>query len=581
MPIHNSEVADIFNQTADLLEIQGENPFRIRAYRNAARTVKNLSKSVSQLVSENEDLSKYSGIGKDLAGKIKKIVETGSFEVLEKLKKQVPEELSGLMNISGLGAKRVAEIYKELDISSLDELEQALDSGQIRQLEGFGKKSEENIREELKRLRKDRSKRTELFVAEEIASPLLDYLKKYEGIKDIEVAGSFRRRRDTVRDLDILVTCKKGSDVMDYFTSYEDVQKVVSKGKTRSTILLRSDFQVDLRVVQEVSFGAALVYFTGSKEHNIAIRKIGVKKDLKINEYGVFKKEKRVAGKTEAEVYKKVNLPYIVPELREDRGEIQAAENNKLPELIDVDDIKGDLHTHSEYTDGHNTIEQMAKAAEKKGYKYIAVTDHSEHVAVAGGLKPREVMEQIKEVEKVNKKLKNFTVLKGTEVDILEDGSLDLPDKVLKELDLRVCSIHYKFNLSKEKQTERIIKAMDNPYFNILAHPTGRRLNERSEYQIDMEKIMKAAKEKGCLIELNAHPDRLDINDIHCKMAKDIGVKVVISTDSHETGHLDYMRFGIGQARRGWLEPEDVVNTRSLSELRKLLKRSQVSFERF
>jgi DNA polymerase (family 10) len=573
MPIHNSDIADVFNETADLLEIQGGNSFRIRAYRNAARTMQSLSKSVVELISHDGDLTGYPGIGKDLAGKIQEIVETGSFSLLEDLKKQVPQELSQLMKISGLGAKRVAKVYKELEISTPEQLKEAINSGRVRELEGFGKKTEQNILEEIERLEKEQTKRKKLTVAEEIAEPLMKYFKKADGIKDICIAGSFRRRKETVKDLDILVTCKRGSNIMDHFTGYEDVQKVVSKGKTRSTVLLRSNFQVDLRVVQQLSYGAALVYFTGSKEHNIAIRKIGIKKNYKLNEYGVFKGKKRVAGKTESEVYKKLSLSYIEPELRENRGEVEAAQKGKLPKLITLEDIKGDLHVHSKYTDGHNTIEEMALAAKKTGYKYIAITDHSQHVTVAGGLKARDLRKQLEEIDKINEKLKGITILKGTEVDILEDGGLDLPEEIIKELDLRVCSVHYKFNLSGKKQTERIIKAMDNPYFNILAHPTGRLINERDPYEMDMEQIIKAAKEKKCLLEINAHPDRLDLNDIYCKMAKDAGVKVAISTDAHQTEHLNYMRFGIGQARRGWMESEDVVNTKSVKQLKKLLSR--------
>ena len=573
MPVHNSDIAEILNQTADLLEIKGDNPFRIRAYRNAARTIESLSQSAAELISEDGDLSKYSGIGKDLAGKIREIVETGDFKLFKDLKKEIPLELSSLMRVSGLGAKRIAALYKELNITSLNKLKKAVDSGKVAGLEGFGGKTEQNIREEIKRLEKEETARTKLIVAEEIAQPLVDYLKKAKGIKDIAIAGSFRRRKETVKDLDILVTCKRGSNIMDHFTKYEDVRKVISKGKTKSSVLLRSDFQVDVRVVPQVSYGAAMVYFTGSKEHNIAIRKIGVKKKLKINEYGVFKGHKRLAGKTETEVYKKINLPYIDPEIRENRGEVEAAKKDKLPDLITLDDIQGDLHTHSNYTDGRNTIEQMAKAAKEMGYRYIAMTDHSQHVTVAGGLKPKDLRKQFEEIDKINEKLKNFTILKGCEVDILEDGELDLPDDVLKELDVRICSVHYKFNLSKKKQTERVIRAMDNPWFNILGHPTGRLINERQPYEIDIEKVIKAAKEKGCLLELNAHPDRLDLSDIHCKMAKESGVKIVISTDAHQTDHLQYMKFGIGQARRGWLEAGDVANTKSLTQLKKLLKR--------
>ncbi len=458
-----------------------------------------------------------------------------------------------------------------MNITTLDQLKKAINSGEIRRIEGFGEKTEHNILEEIGRLEQEQTQRSKLPVAEEIAEALIRYLKEAKGIKDIEIAGSFRRGKETVKDLDILVTCKQGSKIMDHFTSYEDVQKIVSKGTTRSTVLLRSNFQVDLRVVPQKSFGAAMVYFTGSKEHNIAIRKIAIQKKFKLNEYGVFSGDEQVAGKTESEVYKKLGLRYIEPELREDRGEVEAARENKLPKLITLENIKGDLHAHSNHTDGRNTIEEMAQAAKEMGYEYIAITDHSQHVTVAGGLKPKEVLKELEEIDKINDKLKGFTILKGTEVDILDDGSLDLPDEILKELDIRVCSVHYKFNLSKKKQTGRIIKAMDNRYFNIFAHPTGRLINERNPYDFDMEEVMKVAKDKGCIIELNSHPDRLDLNDIHCKMAKDIGLKIVISTDAHHTSHLKFMHFGIGQARRGWLEPEDIINTRPIGELKKLL----------
>jgi DNA polymerase (family 10) len=387
------------------------------------------------------------------------------------------------------------------------------------------------------------------------------------------VAGSYRRRCETVGDLDILATCKKGTKIMNRFVGYEDVREVVAKGGTRSTVLLRSNVQVDLRVVPEASYGAALMYFTGSKDHNIAIRTIGLRKKLKINEYGAFRGEKRVAGRTEQEVYTKIGLPFIEPELRENRGEIEAAQKGELPRLLGLRDIRGDLHVHTTRTDGHDTIERLVEAAKKRGYDYIAITDHSKHVTIAHGLKPDQVREQVKEIDRINRRLKGFTVLKATELDILDNGALDLPDDVLQELDLTVCSVHYKFNLSREQQTQRILRAMENPYFHILAHPTGRLIGEREPYQVDMEKIVKGARDNGCFLEVNGHPDRLDLNDIHCKMAKDLGVKVALSTDAHRIDDLDYMRFGVGQARRGWLEAGDVINTRTLSELKKLLKR--------
>ncbi|MFW6131056.1 MAG: DNA polymerase/3'-5' exonuclease PolX [Candidatus Aminicenantaceae bacterium] len=576
MPVHNSDISEIFNKIADLLEIKDANPFRIRAYRNAARTVKSLSKSVADMIEQEKDLSKFPGIGKDLANKIGTIVETGTLPLLKELEKDVPPELSQMMKIQGMGPKKTKVIYKKLGIKSTDALLQAAKNEKIQHLPGFGKKTEKEIIEEVERMKKQKKggvERMKLAKAEQIAEPFLNHLKKEKGIKDIIIAGSYRRRKETVGDLDILVTCKKGSSVMDRFVNYEDVEKVISKGNTRSSVFLRSGLQVDLRVVPEVSYGAALHYFTGSKEHNIAIRKKGVKKKLKINEYGVFKGEKRIAGKTETEVYKQVNLPYFEPELRENRGEIEAAQKDKLPHLITLDDIKGDLHVHTKYTDGRYSIEEMAQAAKEHHYHYLAITDHSKQVRVAKGLDTKRLRKQIEEIDHINQKIKDIQILKSIELDILENGSLDLPDEVLKELDLVLCSIHSKFNLTQEKQTKRIIKAMDNPYFNILCHPSGRLINERKPYELNMEKVMKAAKERGCYLELNSHPDRLDLHDVHCKMAKEMGIKLAITTDAHSINDLNLIKFGIGQARRGWLEPEDVLNTKNWKELKKFLKR--------
>jgi DNA polymerase (family 10) len=362
---------------------------------------------------------------------------------------------------------------------------------------------------------------------------------------------------------------------MDRFAGYEDVRKVISKGKTRSSVVLRSGLQVDLRVLPQASYGAALHYFTGSKSHNIAVRKLAVKKGLKINEYGVFKKDKRIAGKTEKEVYDTVGLPFIEPELREARGEVEAAGKGRLPDLITFDKLRGDLHTHTKETDGHNSLEEMTKAAKDRGYEYIAVTEHSKKVAMAKGLDAERLRKQITAINRLNEKLEGITVLKGIEVDILKDGSLDLSDDILKELDLTVCSVHYNRNLSEKEQTERIIRAMDNPYFNILGHPTGRLINEREPYRVDMEKIMEAARDRGCFLEINAHPDRLDLPGRYCKMARDMGLKMVISTDAHSLADLDFIRFGVDQARRGWLEAKDVLNTRSLKQLKQLLKRKK------
>lgn len=575
MPIHNSDIEEILDTVANLLEIKGENPFRVRAYRNAARTIQGLSQSVAEMVHTGQDLSELPGVGKDLAGKIAEIVETGTLLLLKELQGELPAGLTDLMKVSGLGPKRVAILYKELGITTLTDLAQAAEQGRIQALGGFGKKTEQRILEDTAKLQQTQAKRISLVVAEQVAGPLVEYLQQTPGAQDVIVAGSYRRQKETVADLDILATCGKGSKVMDRFVGYEDVRQVVSQGQTRSTVILRTGVQVDLRVVPQASYGAALMYFTGSKEHNIAVRKIGLAKKLKINEYGAFRGDKRVAGRTEEEMYAKIGLPYIEPELREDRGEIEAARKGKLPQLLEVRDIRGDLHVHTKRTDGHDTIEELVEAARRHGYDYLAITDHSKHVTVAHGLKPEQVHEQVREIDKINKKLKGFTVLKSTEVDILEDGSLDLPDEVLQELDLTVCSVHYKFNLSLKEQTDRICTAMENPYFTILAHATGRLIGQREPYQVDMEKVMKAAQRTGCILEVNAHPDRLDLNDVHCKMAKDMGVKVALSTDTHRLGNLDYMRFGVGQARRGWLEADDVINTRSVTELKKFLRKSR------
>lgn len=572
MPIHNSDIANIFERIADLLEIDDANPFRIRAYRNAARVINGFGDNIEGMVKNGDDLTTLSGIGKDLAEKITEIVETGSSGRLEKLEKKVPPELSDLMNISGLGPKRVRTLYKDLNIKNREDLKKAAEGKKIQELDGFGEKTQQSIIEALYEA-DAAEKRYSIAYVEEIAEKLVEYLSQSKGVNQITIAGSYRRRKETVGDIDILITRKKDSDVMDRFGEYDDVAKVVSKGETRSTVILRSGIQVDLRSVPDESYGAALHYFTGSKAHNIAIRKLGGQKNVKINEYGVFKGDERIAGQAEKEVFDQIGLPYIEPELRENDGEIEAARKGALPDLVTWKDIKGDLHSHTKTTDGRHTLEEMAEAAQELGYEYLAISEHSQKVAVAGGLNAKRLAAHIEKIEKLNAKLNGITLLKAIEVDILEDGTLDLPDDILKELDFRVCSIHFNFNLSRKKQTERIIRAMDNPYFNILGHPTGRLINERKPYDVDMHRVLEEAKSRGCFMELNAHPDRLDINDRYCKTAKDIGVKIAISTDAHSTSGLQNMRFGIGQARRGWLEPIDVLNTRSLSALKNLLRR--------
>jgi len=563
MAVHNTEVADLFDKMADLLEIKDENPFRIRAYRNAALTIRNLSKSLKNMIEEDIDLTGLPHIGKDLAAKIREIVETGTFAALKKV--GLPLGLSELMRIGSLGGRGIKKLYEGLHITNLEELKEAAETGKIREIVGFAEHTEKKILENIATVTESK-KRTKLIVADRILEDFVEYLKSGE------VAGSVRRRKETVGDGDILVA-DDGSDVIDRFVVYEDVKKVLAKGPTKSSVLLKSGFQVDLRVIGKESYGAALLYFTGSKEHNIELRKMAVKKGLKINEYGLFDGKKRIAGKSEQEMYRALGLPYIEPELREDRGEIDAAQKGKLPSLIDVKDIRGDLHMHSTYSDGKCDLEGMVQAAVKKGYEYIGVTEHSQRIRIAGGLKPKEVEKVIRHIDRLNKKFKNIIILKGIEVDILEDGKLDLPDDILAQLDYRVCSVHYKFNLSLQAQTERIIRAMDSPYFNILGHPTGRIIGGRKPYDIDMERIMQAAKERGCVLEVNSQPDRLDLNDLHCRMAKEIGVKVAVSTDAHSIDDLDRMKYGVGQARRGWIEKKNVINTGTLRQLKKAFKR--------
>ncbi len=568
MPVQNAEIVAMFDQTADLLEIKGENQFRVRAYHRAARTIEGLPQSVRNLLSAEKDLTELPGIGKDLAGKIADIVKTGHFKLLEQLKKILPGQLGDMAALPGLGPKRVKLLYDKLKVRTLDDLRRAIKTGRLHELRGFGPTIEKKLAGALEKPMA--IKRFKLAVAEAEAEALVGFLR--DGGR-VVVAGSYRRRRDTVGDLDILVTTKQGPAVGAKLTRYENVAEVLAHGPTRTTVVLRSGLQVDVRAVPEQSYGAALLYFTGSKAHNIALRSLANERDWKLNEYGLFSGKRRIAGATEEEVYKKLGLTYIPPELREDRGEIALAKANKLPHLVTVADMRGDLHVHSDWTDGTASIEAMAAAAQACGYEYMALTDHSRRVAMAHGLDPARVSRQIREVDKLNAKLKGFTILKGIEVDILKDGRLDLPDSILSRLDVVVASVHSFFDLAREAQTDRVVRAMENRHVSILGHPTGRLIGEREPYDIDMDHVISAAHDLGCYLEINAEPDRLDLNDIHAHAAKSKGVKVAVSTDAHSVNGFQYMRFGIDQARRGWLTADDVINTRSLAELRKLLKR--------
>lgn len=571
MPVHNADIAAVFEEIADRLEIQGANPFRIRAYRNAARTLGELPQSARSLLEKGEDLTRLPGIGDDLAEKVREIVTTGRCSLLERLRRDLPPAVTELLRIPGLGPKRVKTLYHDLEVQTVEQLVRAARDGRIRALPGFGEKTELNILQAVE-AHASQTRRFKLAVAAQYADALAAFLQAVPGVGQVTLAGSFRRMRETVGDLDILVTAAAGSPVMQRFTGYDEVAEVLSAGTTRASVVLKSGLQVDLRVVAQASYGAALCYFTGSKAHNIAIRRIAQKLGLKVNEYGVFRGSERIAGEDEASVYKSVGLPWIPPELREDRGEIEAARGGRLPRLMEFADLRGDLHAHTRATDGHDSLRDMALAAKALGLEYLAITEHSRHLAVAHGLDPLRLARQGDEIDRLNPELDGISLLKGIEVDILEDGSLDLPDEVLGRLDLVVGAVHSQFHLSRAKQTQRILRAMDHPHFTLLAHPSGRLIDKREPYDVDMLRIIRHAKDRGCFLELNAHPDRLDLLDSHCQMAKEEGVLVSINSDAHSTFDFSNLKYGVGQARRGWLEKDDVLNTRPLAALRRLLK---------
>lgn len=572
MPRHNADIAAIFEEIANLLEIQGANPFRIRAYRNAARTIGELSTEAYVLVEKDEDLTRFPGIGHDLSAKIQEIITTGHCSLLDRLHTELPPAVTELLKVPGLGPKRVRHLYHDLDVQTVEQLYCAARDGRIRALPGFGEKTELSILQAVE-THADQV-RPKLAVAAQYAEALRSHLAGVPGVIRVTVAGSFRRMRETVGDLDFIVAATPASAVMQHFIAYDEVAETLAVGATRASVILKCGIQVDLRVVAEDSYGAALLYFTGSKAHNIAVRQIAQKHGLKINEYGVYQGKIRIAGESEESVYHAAGLTYIPPELRENRGEIAMARVGSLPRLVELGDLRGDLHVHTKFTNGHNTLREMALAAQSLGLEYLAITDHSRNLTVARGLDPQRLARQCMEIGALNEELKGITLLKGIEVDILEDGSLDLPDHALAQLDLVVGAIHSKFELSRARQTERVLRAMAHPHFTMLAHPTGRIIQERAPCDIDMPRIIREAGRRGCFLELNSQPGRLDLLDIYCQMAKEEGVLVSINSGAHSTFEFDNLRFGIGQARRGWLEKQDVLNTRPLSELRALINRT-------
>jgi DNA polymerase (family 10) len=577
----NPEIARTLEEVADILEIQNANPFRIRAYRNAVRTVETLMVPLRRWVEEGKPLTDLPGIGKEMANHIREMVETGTLGFRDELLAEVPRALIELMRLPGLGPKKARKIWDELQISSVDELEAAAQAGRIASLPGFGAKTQERILAGIQEYRQHGS-RILLTDAERSVEPLLAWLRESPEVERLEVAGSYRRRRETVGDIDLLAIASQPVPVMERFRGYAQVDKILMAGDTRSAVVLGSGLQVDLRVVPRECYGAALVYFTGSKEHNVKLRRRAVEKGLRISEYGVFKIHEEhaehegewIAGREEEDVYATVGLAWIAPEMREDRGEIEAAAAGRLPNLIRQEDLRGDLHMHSTWSDGRNSIEEMVEACAARGYEYMVISDHSKALSMVNGLDAYRLSQQWKEIDEVRARHPEIRVLRSMEVDILGDGSLDLEDEMLAGLDIVLVSLHSRLDLPENQQTERVLRALEHPAVSVFCHPTARIINRRKPVEMDIEVVLRRAAELGVAVELNSSPHRLDLKDTHLKLAKELGCKVMINTDSHRTRELDLMRYGVEQARRAGLEARDVLNTFPFLKLQKALRRS-------
>jgi DNA polymerase (family 10) len=564
----NKELADLFERMAAILEFKGENPFKINAYRKASRIIGDLTQDIEE-IAESGKLKDVPGIGEGMAQKIVEYLKTGKVSKYEELREGVSDELIAIMDIPGIGPKTLSMIHREKGISNLSQLERALEEGSLIGLFGIGEKKVENIKRGIQLLKQSKG-RMNLGIAFPVAKRIVEALREKTGSRKIEWAGSLRRMRENIGDIDILATGPNKEKIIHPFTHLPEVKEVLASGETKASVIVEGGIQIDLRVVGEVSYGAALQYFTGSKAHNIHLRGIAKAKGIKINEYGVFKGEKKIGGKEEKDVYLSLGMDWIEPELREDRGEIEAAQKGGLPKLVQESEIKGDLHIHSNWSDGTSSIEEIARAAQKRGYQYVVICDHSKSLRIAHGLDESRLMKQIEEIDRINEKLKGFQILKGTEVDILSDGKLDLSEKrVLEKLDLVVAAIHSGFKQDKEKMTKRIIRALENPFVRILAHPSGRLLGARDPYEVDIEEIMEAAKRYGKALEINATFERLDLDDIHCRKAREMGIPLAIGTDSHHLDQMWMMSLGVAVARRGWLEKKDVLNTLPLKEILK------------
>lgn len=572
--MQNNDIAKIFRHIAELLSIQGENPFKIRAYDNAALTIENLQRNIEDIYKSGglKALEEFPGIGKAIAEHIEELIKHGKITKYQSLLKEFPEGFTKLLDIPGVGPKTAVLLLKKYKINNPKDLEKAIKKGLLKNIPGFKEKKIENIAKGIE-LKKKASGRYLLDEATSFAEIIVGKLSKLKQVQKILPCGSLRRGKETIGDLDILVISKDPGTIMDAFVKLPYVKRTLAKGPTKSSVILENKMQADIRVVEEKSFGAAAHYFTGCKEHNIHIRQLAQEKGWKVSEYGIFKGEKQIGGQDEEDMFSMFGLQYIPPELREMRGEFEAAKKHQIPKLIKQDVILGDLHAHTTATDGQNTILEMAQRAKERGYEYIAITDHSKSTTVARGLSANDLLKHIKDIRKAQEHIKGIKILAGSEVDILRDGSLDYPDEILKELDIVVASIHSSFKLEKSKMTERVLKALENKYVNILGHPTGRLIGDREAYELDISKILRFAKENHIAMELNSHPHRLDLMDIHCKQAKELGVKIAISTDAHSAEELDLIKYGIITARRGWLESHDVLNTLSYKELSNFLSR--------
>jgi DNA polymerase (family 10) len=569
----NKELADLFERMADILEFKGENPFKINAYRKASRIIGDLTQDIEE-IAESGKLKDVPGIGEGMAQKIVEYLKTGKVSKYEEVRKGVSDELIAIMDIPGMGPKTLSMIHREKGISNLSQLERALEEGSLIGLFGIGEKKVENIKRGIQLLKQSKG-RMNLGIAFPVAKRIVEALREKTGSRKIEWAGSLRRMRENIGDIDILATGPNKEKIIHNFTHLPEVKEVLASGETKASVIVEGGIQIDLRVVGEVSYGAALQYFTGSKAHNIHLRGIAKAKGIKINEYGVFKGEKKIGGKEEKDVYLSLGMDWIEPELREDRGEIEAAQKGGLPKLVQESEIKGDLHIHSNWSDGTSSIEEIARAAQKRGYQYVVICDHSKSLRIAHGLDESRLMEQIEEIDRINEKMKGFQILKGSEVDILADGKLDFPEKILEKLDIVIGAIHSGFKQDKAKMTKRITRALENPYIHILAHPSGRLLGARDPYEIEIEELMEAAKKFGKALEINAYFERLDLNDIHCRKAKEMGIRVSIGTDAHHLDQMWMMSLGVAVARRGWLEDKDILNTFSLKEILKWCHRSR------